>query len=75
MVARVFVSYASEDIVLARQVRRWLDADRHKAFLAQDLRDGIAAGEQWRARLHERLRWADVVVCVLTWSRAASADE
>jgi hypothetical protein len=56
-VARVFVSYASEDIVLAREVRRWLADDHHEVFLAQDLRGGIAAGEAWRSRLYERLRW------------------
>jgi WD40 repeat protein/energy-coupling factor transporter ATP-binding protein EcfA2 len=71
-VARAFVSYASADIVLAREVCRWLEADRHEVFLAQDLRDGIAAGEQWRSRLHERLRWADAVVCVVTSAAVAS---
>ena len=69
---RVFVSYASEDIVLARQVRWWLEDGRHEVFLAQDLRDGIAAGEAWRSRIHERLRWADVVVCVVTSASLAS---
>ena len=70
--ARVFVSYASADIVLAREVCRWLEADRHEVFLAQDLREGIAAGDQWRSRLHERLRWADAVVCVVTSAAVAS---
>jgi hypothetical protein len=69
--ARVFISYASEDIVLAREVRRWL-GDRHEVFLAQGLREGIAAGERWRSRLHERLRWADAVVCLVTSSYVAS---
>ena len=69
--ARVFISYASEDIVLAREVRRWL-GDRHEVFLAQGPREGIAAGERWRSRLHERLRWADAVVCVVTSSYVAS---
>ena len=31
-----------------------------------DLRDGIVVGEEWEQRLHERLRWADAVVCLLT---------
>lgn len=44
-VAGVFVSYASEDVALACEVRRWLKDDRHEVFLAEDLRDGIAAGE------------------------------
>ncbi|MGA8518693.1 MAG: toll/interleukin-1 receptor domain-containing protein, partial [Pseudonocardiaceae bacterium] len=70
--ARVFISYASEDIDLAREVRRWLDDDHHEVFLAQGLREGIGAGERWRSRLHERLRWADAVVCVVTSSYVAS---
>jgi WD40 repeat protein/energy-coupling factor transporter ATP-binding protein EcfA2 len=72
-VVRVFVSYASEDIVLAGEVHRWLDDDHCEVFLAQDLRGGIAAGEQWRSRLHERLRAADVLVCVVTSAYLASS--
>ena len=44
----------------------WLVDDGHEVFLDQDLRDGIAVGEEWEQRLHERLRWADAVVCLLT---------
>jgi TIR domain len=71
-VARVFVSYASADIVLAKKVRRWLDDDRHEVFLDEDPRVGIVGGEQWRSRLYERLRWADAVVCVVTSASVAS---
>jgi WD40 repeat protein/energy-coupling factor transporter ATP-binding protein EcfA2 len=71
-VARVFVSHASEDLVLACDVHRWLIETGHEAFLDQDLRDGIVVGEQWRHRLHERLRWADAVVCVVTSAYLAS---
>ncbi|MBV9140499.1 MAG: TIR domain-containing protein [Pseudonocardiales bacterium] len=70
--ARVFISYASADLAAAQEVRRWLEADRHEVFLAQDLREGIAPGEQWRSRLQERLRWADAVVSVVTSAAAAS---
>ena len=70
--AQVFVSYASEDAALARQVLQWLKDGRHEVFLAADLRDGIVAGEQWRVRLHERLRSADALVCVLTSACLAS---
>ena len=77
--ARVFVSHASTDAALAAEVHRWLVEDRHKAFLDQDLSNGILAGEEWQQRLHERLRWADAMVCVLTsayvsstWCTAAS---
>jgi energy-coupling factor transporter ATP-binding protein EcfA2 len=71
-VAGVFISHASEDLGLADEVRRWLDDDHHEVFLAQDLRGGIAAGEQWRSRLYERLRWADAVVCMVTSASVAS---
>ena len=64
--ARVFVSHAGEDLALAREVRRWLVDAGHEVFLDQDLRDGIAMGELWEQRLHERLRWAGAMVCVVT---------
>ncbi|MGH8917997.1 MAG: toll/interleukin-1 receptor domain-containing protein, partial [Actinomycetes bacterium] len=70
--ARVFVSHASEDQVPARQLHRWLIDEGHEVFLAQDLRDGIGVGEQWAQRLHEELRRADAVVCVLTSAYLAS---
>lgn len=60
-VARVFVSHASGDRERAGVVHRWLVEDGHEVFFAQDLRDGVAVGEQWEPRLHERLRWADAV--------------
>ncbi|MGH3916762.1 MAG: TIR domain-containing protein [Pseudonocardiaceae bacterium] len=70
--ARVFISYASEDREGAARLHQWLTAADHEVFLAQDLRDGIVGGEQWRPQLHERLRWADAVVCILTSSYVAS---
>ena len=70
--ARVFVSHASKDAALAAEVHRWLVEDGHEAFLNQDLSDGILAGEEWQQRLHERLRWADAVVCLLTSAYLAS---
>ena len=70
--ARVFVSYASKDQGLATEVHRWLIDDGHDAFLDRDLRDGIALGDDWRHRLHERMRWADAVVCVVTSAYLAS---
>jgi len=71
-VARVFVSHASEDRECAGQLHQWLVAEGHEVFLDQDLRDGIAVGEEWDKRLHERLRWADAVVCVVTSAAVAS---
>lgn len=45
---------------------QWLVDGGHEVFLDQDLRDGIALGEPWEQRPHERLRWANAVVCVIT---------
>jgi WD40 repeat protein len=70
--ARVFVSHSSEDRELAWEVHHWLATDGHEVFLDQDLREGIAVGEEWRQRLYERLRWADAVVCVVTSAYLAS---
>ncbi|HEX4102861.1 MAG TPA: TIR domain-containing protein [Pseudonocardiaceae bacterium] len=64
--ARVFVSHASEDRECADQLYRWLVAGGHDVFLDQNPHDGILVGDEWEKRLHERLRWADVVVCVVT---------
>src|SRR3954447_7053147 len=64
--ARVFVSHSREDAVLAEGVHGWLVECGHEAFLDQHISDGILVGEAWERRLHERLRWADAVACVLT---------
>ena len=70
--ARIFLSHASEDLALAGELHRWLIEAGHQVFLDQDLRDGIAVGEEWEQRLHERLRWANAVVCVVTSAYLAS---
>lgn len=72
LVVVVSISHASENRVLAGELHRWLVEAGHEVFLAQDLRDGIAVGEQGERRLHERLRWADAVVCVVTSAYLAS---
>jgi WD40 repeat protein len=71
-VARVFISHSSDDCAIAGDVREWLVGDGHSVFLDRDVHDGIAVGEDWQQRLHERLRWADAVVCLVTSSYAAS---
>jgi WD40 repeat protein/energy-coupling factor transporter ATP-binding protein EcfA2 len=71
-VARVFVSHASEDRECAGQLYQWLVAEGHEVFLDRDPGDGILVGEEWDKRLHERLRWADAVVCVVTSAAVAS---
>jgi WD40 repeat protein/energy-coupling factor transporter ATP-binding protein EcfA2 len=47
-------------------------AEGHEVFLDRDSRDGVVVGEGWEQRLHERLRWADAVVCVVTSAAVAS---
>jgi hypothetical protein len=71
-VARVFISHSSADAAPADEVHRWLVEDGHEVFLDQRLHDGLVVGEEWEHRLHERLRWADAVVCVLTSAYLAS---
>ena len=70
--ARVFVSHASEDGECAAELHRWLVGEGHEVFLDRDRRDGLRVGEEWERRLHERLRWADAVVCVVTSAAVAS---
>jgi hypothetical protein len=72
-VARVFVSHASQDHLLAAELHDWLTKQGHNVFLDQDLRDGIVLGEDWEQRLYERLRWADAVLCLITASYCESA--
>jgi hypothetical protein len=68
----VFISHAGQDVALACEVHRWLVTDGHEVFLDRDLREGIAIGEEWQPRLHERLRWADAMVCLLTSAYVSS---
>jgi hypothetical protein len=64
--ARVFISHSSKNNALAAEVRDWLTRDGHEIFLDRDRHDGIEAGDLWKERLYERLRWADAVVCIMT---------
>jgi len=70
--SRAFISFASVDLPYAEMVRTWLVEARHEVFLSQDPDDGLVVGDQWLDRLHERLRWADVLVCVVSGASAAS---
>ncbi len=70
--ARVFVSHSSKDSGLATEVHGWLVAHGHDVFLDRDLADGIAVGEDWQQRLHEQLRWADAMVCLVTSAYVSS---
>lgn len=64
--ARVFISFAGADIALADELHQVMTEDGHEVFLDRHRKDGIRAGEDWKQRLYERLRWADVVVCPVT---------
>ncbi|MBV9031511.1 MAG: TIR domain-containing protein, partial [Pseudonocardiales bacterium] len=66
------MSHASEDGECAAELHRWLVGEGHEVFLDRDRRDGLRVGEEWERRLHERLRWADAVVCVVTSAAVAS---
>ncbi|KOV87163.1 TIR domain-containing protein [Nocardia sp. NRRL S-836] len=70
--ARVFISYASQNLARALEVASWLTADGHEAFVDQDPARGLTVGEDWERQLRDRLRWADVVVCLITAAYARS---
>lgn len=70
--ARVFISFASADLALAEELRRALTENGHQVFLDRHREDGIRAGEDWKQRLYERLRWSDAVICPVTPAYAAS---
>jgi WD40 repeat protein len=63
---RVFISHSSKNNELAAEVRGWLRADGHDVFLDDDRRDGIEGGDPWEERLYKGLRWADIVICIIT---------
>ena len=50
----------------------WLTEAGHEVFLDRHPHDGIAVGDVWEERLHEQLRRADAVVCVVTRAYRAS---
>jgi len=71
-VAHIFISYATQDRVIADEVSSWLRAAGHELFLDCDLRDGISVGEDWKQRLYRELREVDAVIGVVTSSFVAS---
>jgi TIR domain len=62
VVARVFISYARPDRVIADEVCGWLRAAGHEPFLADDLGGGIGVDEEWKQRLYRELRRVDAVI-------------
>ena len=71
--ARIFISYATPDRVIAEEVSGWLRAAGHEPFFDHDLRDGISPGEDWKQRLYRELRRVDAVLGVVTSSFVASS--
>jgi hypothetical protein len=71
-VARVFISYATPDRVIADEVLGWLRAAGHQPFLAHDHRGGVGGGEDWKQRLYRELSAADAVIGVVTESFLSS---
>ncbi|GGM71110.1 TIR domain-containing protein [Dactylosporangium sucinum] len=69
---RIFLSHSSADTAAARALHRGLSEHGHEVFLDLDPRDGIRAGEVWKQTLYQRLRWADVVVCLVSPAYVAS---
>jgi TIR domain len=64
---RVFVSHAGDDIWLAEQIARNVEECGASAFL--DRRD-IAAGDNFKRRVHEEIGKCDELLAVFTpWSR------
>ena len=72
VVARVFISYATPDRVIADEVLGWLRAAGHESFLAHDDHEGVSGGEDWKQRLYRELREVDAVIGVVTRSFLSS---
>jgi hypothetical protein len=50
-VARVFISFASPDLAVARGIAAEMRDHGHDPFFDRDRSDGIRVGEDWRQRL------------------------
>ncbi|MGH3711567.1 MAG: TIR domain-containing protein, partial [Pseudonocardiaceae bacterium] len=70
--ARIFISYATQDRAIADEVASWLEEDGHEWFLSHNLRNGVNIGEDWEERLYGELRRADAVIGVVTSSFVVS---
>jgi WD40 repeat protein/energy-coupling factor transporter ATP-binding protein EcfA2 len=71
-VARIFISYATEDRAIAEEVSGWLRSADHEPFLDHDPDEGISIGEDWKQRLYRELRQVDAVIGVVTKSFVSS---
>lgn len=64
--ARVFLSHTTADDAVATQIRDSLVERGHEVFVDHDLSNGILLGDEWERRLHERLGWAEALVCIVS---------
>jgi WD40 repeat protein/energy-coupling factor transporter ATP-binding protein EcfA2 len=64
--AHVFISHSHKDNVLAAEVQRWLVTEGYDVFVDFDTGEGIRPGDAWRERIHQQLRSADAMICLLT---------
>jgi len=70
--AKVFISHAGPDDAVARAMHVWLAESGHEVFVDVDRTTGLVLGEVWEERLYERLRWADVMICLVTSAYSSS---
>jgi hypothetical protein len=69
--ARVFISHSGGSEI-TKMVLQAAEAAGHEIFLDSAMGAGIQPGEDWERRLHERLHWADSMVCIITTSYVSS---
>lgn len=61
--ARIFISYSRQDDAVANNIYNALKADGFQVFIDSE---DILSLEEWRPRLAEMIRSADVVLCILS---------
>lgn len=64
--AKIFLSYSSDDEERASEVLRWLTDAGHAVFFDRDPHRGMDVGEDWKQRLYRELRRTDAVICLLS---------
>ncbi|WP_461119224.1 nSTAND1 domain-containing NTPase [Saccharothrix stipae] len=70
--AKVFLSYSTEDRDVADRVHEWLVGQGHEVFFDRDLVYGVTVGEAWKTRLYDELSQVDAVVGLISRAYVAS---